>query len=89
MGHTTTIQTTTTALDVAVNNNSLKVCRFIVENNQDQLITSGWTSLHAAVTVDHTEIYKIIMEKFVDKNPTGIWGMTPLHFAASRGHLAK
>ena len=28
------------------------------------------------------------MEKFADKNPRGIWGMTPLHFAAHWGNLA-
>ena len=28
------------------------------------------------------------MEKFSDKNPIGIWGMTPLHFAAQLGNLA-
>ena len=91
--HSETIpKTSTTALDIAVHNNSLKVCRFIVENNWDKLlqdsISSGWTLLHAAVTEGHTEIYKIIMEKFADKNPRGIWGMTPLHFAAQWGNLS-
>ena len=92
--HPTTIPATatTTSLDVAINNNSLKVCRFIVENNWDKLqqdsISSGWTLLHAAVTEGHTEIYKMIMDKFADKNPRGIWGMTPLHFAAQWGNLA-
>ena len=28
------------------------------------------------------------MEKFADKNPKGIWGMTPLHLAAHWGNLA-
>ena len=89
--HSTTKWETTTALDAAITNSSLKVCRFIVKNNWEELPRDNekiWTSLHVAVIEGHTEIYKIIMEKFSDKNPIGIWGMTPLHFAAQLGNLA-
>ena len=83
----------TTLLDMAVDNNSLKVCRYIVENNQDPIsypdTNSGVresTPLHMAALKGHIEIYKILMEKVVDKNPF-YRGWTPLHFAALNGHL--
>ena len=81
----------TTPLVMAVLNNSLKVCRYIVENNQDPIsyTDSGgrdWTPLHIAAIKGHIEIYKIIMEKVADKNPL-CGGWTPLHFAAVNGHL--
>ena len=83
----------TTLLDMAVVNNSINVCRYIVENNQDPIsypdTNSGVresTPLHMAALKGHIEIYKILTEKVVDKNPF-YRGWTPLHFAALNGHL--
>ena len=59
-------------LHSAAANNSLKICRFIVENNQD---FSTWASntncntpLHTAAWKGNIEIYKTIMAKVKDKN---------------------
>ena len=88
------IDFTLTSLDTAVFWNSLKVCQYIIENNPhiawDKTISGSGrlTPFHIAALEGHTEIYKIIMEKFADKNPKGIWGMTPLHLAAHWGNLA-
>ena len=82
-----------TPLDTAAIHNSINVCRFIVENNQDQIPwdnTSsrlhGWTPLHTAALKGHTVIYKIIMKKLTDKNPL-LCGFSPLHLAALGGNL--
>ena len=81
----------TTPLDMAVLNNSFKVCRYIVENDQDPIsyTNSGGhkvRALHIAAIKGHIDIYKFIMEKVADKNPF-YRGWTPLHFAAIDGHL--
>ena len=79
----------TTPLDMAVLNKSLKVCRYIVENNQDPYPYGRlpeWTPLHEAAVRGHIEVYKIYMEKVADKNPLSD-GFTPLHLAATCGHL--
>ena len=78
----------TTPLDMAALNNSLKVCRYIVENIQDpyHACMQEWTPLHEAAVRGHIEVYKIYMEKVVDKNPLS-GGLTPLHLAATCGHL--
>ena len=83
-----------TPLDMAVKHNSLKVCRFIVENNQvpsyytllNHTITALHRSLHIAALKGRIEIYKIIMEKVADKNPL-FRGCTPLHLTAVSGNL--
>ena len=82
-----------TPLDTAAFHNSINVCRFIVENNQDQIPwdkTSsrlhGWTPLHTAALKGHTAIYEIIMKKLTDKNPL-VRGFSPLHMAALAGHV--
>ena len=76
---------------MAASNNSLNVCRYIVENNQDPISyanSSGResTPLHMAAIKGHIEIYKILMEKVADKNPF-YRGWTPLHFVALDSHL--
>ena len=80
-----------TPLHSAAANNSLKVCRFIVENNPDYntwaSTTNGNTPLHTAAWRGHIEVYKIIMGKVKDRNPRDKFGKTPLHWAAMRGHF--
>ena len=84
-----------TPLNLAVNNNSIHVCRFIVENNYvpSSLIDSElgypevYRFLHCAAMRGQIEIYKIIMESVADKNPRLNHGGTPLHLAAISGHL--
>ena len=83
----------TTLLDMAVVNNSVKVCRYIVENNQDPIYYPDTNSgglegmpLHIAAHKGHIEIYKVLIEKLADKNPL-CRGWTPLHFAAVGGRL--
>ena len=69
--------------------NSLKVCRYIVENNQDPYPYARlreWTPLHEAALSGHIEVYKIYMEKVADKNPLAR-GCTPLHLAVTCGRL--
>ena len=77
-------------LNIAVIRNSLKVCKFIVENNPEQipLINTSRSvyALHIAANKGHTEIYKVIMEKEADKNPV-YNGFTPLQIAARSGNL--
>ena len=80
-----------TPLHVAATNNSLEICRFIVQNNQDYskwaITTNGNTPLHNAAWRGHIEIYKIIMAKVKDKNPRDHLGRTPLHWAAMGGQF--
>ena len=81
----------TTPLDTAASKNSLNVCRYIVDNNQDPYFYANttlheWTPLHVAAVRGHIEVYKIYMEKVADKNPLS-GGCTPLHLAAICGRL--
>ena len=96
-GNISTISTTNltnseipTPLGFAVIHNSLKVCKFIVENDPDQILKDntrgGQTFLHTAALFGHIEIYKMIIEKVADKIPLHC-GFTPLHCAAGKGHL--
>ena len=75
-----------TPLDSAVANNSLKVCRYIVENNEDPVSwtnsNTGCTPLHLAAWKGHIEVYKMLIEKVKDINPRDNFGKTPLHWAA-------
>ena len=79
-----------TPMGYAVIHNSLKVCKFIVENDLDQILldntSGGQTFLHTAALFGHIELYKMILEKVADKIPLH-YGYTPLHFAAGQGHL--
>ena len=84
-----------TPLNLAVNNNSLNVCRFIIENNyvpsshihSEMGYPEVYGFLHCAALRGQIEIYKIIMESVADKNPRLDHGCTPLHLAAWHGHL--
>ena len=76
-------------MNTAAFHNSLKVCRYIVENNSDQISwdnSSVTTILIEAAFQGHIKIYKMIMAKVADKNPA-THGYTPLHMAARMGHL--
>ena len=79
-----------TPMGFAVIHNSLKVCKFIVENDTNQILSDntsgGQTFLHTAAVFSRIEIYKMIIEKVADKVPLHC-GFTPLHFAAGKGHL--
>ena len=67
------------------------ICKFILENLQDQTYqdNNGITPLHTAAYNGHLEVYKVIMDLVVDKNPRSMChsGYTPLHSAAHEGHL--
>jgi ankyrin repeat protein len=88
------ITTIASPLDMAVKHNSLKVCKFIVENNQvptyyprpHSTVTALHRCLHIAAFKGRMEIYKIIMEKVADKDPF-FRGCTSLHLAAVSGNL--
>ena len=79
-----------TPMGFAVIHNSLKVCKFIVDIDPDQILkdntSGGQTFLHTAALFGHIELYKMILEKVADKIPLHC-GYTPLHFAAAQGHL--
>ena len=81
----------TKVLNVAAFHNSLKVCRYIVENNSDQIFWNNNSSVTKILIVaafrGHVKIYKMIMAKVADKNPAAACGGTPLHFAACMGRL--
>ena len=44
--------------------------------------------LHKAALNNNVEVYKMIMDKIKDKNPSNSKGYTPLHFAARRGNFS-
>ena len=47
----------------------------------------GKTTLHLAAETGQIEMYKDLSEKYDDKNPKDEEKSTPLHLAASNGHL--
>ena len=81
-----------TALHIAAQLNSLKICKLIVEiyNKGGVLVNSsangrwgdGETPLHTATRYGHTEIVEFILANVVDKNPVNENGDTPLSLAA-------
>ena len=81
-----------TALHIAAQLNSLKICKLIVEiyDKGGVLVNSGangrWgdgeTPLHTATRYGHTEIVEFILANVVDKNLVNENGDTPLSLAA-------
>ena len=47
----------------------------------------GATLLHSAATDGNLQVYELITENALDKNPQNNIGITPLHLAAHYGHL--
>ena len=47
----------------------------------------GATLLHSAATDGNLQVYELLTEKALDKNPQNNFGITPLHLAAHYGHL--
>ena len=48
----------------------------------------NWTAFHKASEDGHFSICQLIIENSENKNPTDIYGLTPLHLAAENGHLS-
>ena len=68
----------------------IEVCKFIIEtfSKKNPSIDFPITyPLHCAARYGHLEVYKLLIENKSDKNPQCHSGWTPLHQAASGGHL--
>ena len=48
----------------------------------------GETPLHAAASMGHLAVCRLIIENIDDKNPKSNTGFTPLHKATENGHLS-
>ena len=50
------------------------------------LLTTKWGPLHTAALNGHLEVYKVVMDLVVDKNPRSMChlGHTPLHSVAQK-----
>ncbi len=78
-----------TALHVAADNGSLKVCKILIENGaqvntQDMF---GRTPLQYAALDGHLGVCKVLIDAGGDVNHQDEYGLTPLHWAAKEGHL--
>ena len=75
----------TTPLHCAVINGQLEVCKFIIENvNEDEKNSKdnfGFTPLHYAALLGNLTIYKFIVQNVEEKKPMDELGITPLKCA--------
>ena len=67
----------------------LELYRFLADTygnpiNEDG--PEGYTPLHAAVFNGHLDVCHFILDRVQNKNPAVRSGLTPLHWAANRGH---
>ena len=80
----------TKALEFATMAGHLEVCKFIIANLAEKIHRidmSMITPIHFAARYGQLEILKLLTESTPDKNPQCHLGWTPLHEAASGGHL--
>ena len=76
------------ALEFATMAGHLEVCKFIITNlDEKNHSMSTITSLHCAARYGQLEVFKLLTESASDKNTQCHMGWTPLHEAASGGHL--
>ena len=83
----------------ALNPNASYLTKLIINDTKD-LETFTYTAnpanpkskylsvLHYAALNNNLEVYKMIIHKIKDKNPSNSGGYTPLHFAARNGHFS-
>lgn len=65
----------------------LFLCDLIIDNSEDKnpVDKRGYTVLHNAAIVNNVQMYRMVMEKNIDKNPIHPkFGNTPLHEAAEK-----
>lgn len=73
---------------MAVAKGHTEICKFVLEKlGVIILFNSEVPMLHLAARYGHLEVYKLLMEYFPSKNLFSEHGWTPLHEAASSGHL--
>ena len=80
----------TIALEFAAMAGHLEVCKFIISSLAEKNLRLDIfliTSLHCAARYGQLEVFKLLTESVSDKNPQCHLGWTPLHEAASGGHL--
>ena len=80
----------TIALEFAAMAGHLEVCKFIISSLAEKNLRLDMfliTSLHCAARYGQLEVFKLLTEYVSDKNPQCHLGWTPLHEAASGGHL--
>ena len=68
----------------------LYLCDLIIDNSEDKNFVDkhGYTVLHNAAIVDNVQMYQMLMEKYIDKNPIHPrFGNTPLHEAAENNRF--
>ena len=63
--------------------------KYILEKESDIQNDGYVKALHAAAVLNHLNVYSLLTQNEVDKNPECPWiRKTPLHWAAENGHLA-
>ena len=74
----------------AVVGDQAEISKYILENESDIQNDDFVKALHAAAVLDHLNVYSLLTQNEVDKNPEcQTWiRKTPLHWAAENGHLA-
>ena len=80
----------TKALEFATMGSHLECCKFIIANVTEKNLRKSKSMkfcLHWAARYGHLEVFKLLIENTSDKNPSWNFGWTPLHEAASGGHL--
>ena len=68
----------------------LYLCDLIIDNSEDKnpVDKDGFTVLHNAALINNEEMYQMVMEKNIDKNPIHPqFGNTPLHEAAENNRF--
>ena len=74
----------------AVVGDQAEISKYILENESDIQNDDLVKALHTAAVLDHLNLYTVLTQNEVDKNPVcQTWiRKTPLHWAAENGHLA-
>lgn len=80
-----------TSLHYAAARGNLSICKLLVDASADvnaKTSTVGMTPLHLAAYHQHSEVFFFLASKTTDLFPKDKRGVTPFHFAASKGQYA-
>ena len=76
----------TSPIHLAAYRGNMTICRLLLDESDNS--KQGLTTLHYAALAGHLDVYQLVYDRVVVKNPKIVTtGQTPLHLASAIGHL--